>query len=87
VARFQHLHAICIQREANVGNRRTIGRLVILVGFINLIFDPEADTKRASNVKSVPLNGPTRIPGRLNQAMRNRRSPRETAPASCLIRH
>jgi hypothetical protein len=43
VARFQHLHPICIGREANVGDKRTTSKLMILVEFLNLAFASEAD--------------------------------------------
>jgi hypothetical protein len=55
VVRFQHLHPICIGREANVGNRRTTSKLMILVEFLNLTFDFEADITRVSNVEFIPL--------------------------------
>jgi hypothetical protein len=55
VVRFQHLHPICISHQANVGNKRTTSKFMILVEFLNLTFDPEADIKRVSNVKFIPL--------------------------------
>ena len=55
MVRFQHLHPICIGRQANVGNKRTTSKLMILVEFSNLTFDPEADITWVSNVKFIPL--------------------------------
>jgi hypothetical protein len=55
VVRFQHLHPIRIGLEANVGNKRTTSKLMILVEFLNLTFDPEIDIKLVSNVKFIPL--------------------------------
>jgi hypothetical protein len=55
VVRFQHLHPLCIGREANVGNKRTTSKSLILVEFLNLTFDLEADIKWVSNVKFIPL--------------------------------
>ncbi len=55
MARFQYLHPICIGREANIGNKGTTSKPMILVEFLNLRFDLEADIKRVSNVKFIPL--------------------------------
>ena len=55
VARFQHLHPICISHEANVGNKGTTIKFMILVEFFILTFDSEADITRVSNVKIIPL--------------------------------
>ncbi len=40
---------------ANVGNKRTTRKFMILVEFSNLTFDLEADIERVSNVKYIPL--------------------------------
>jgi hypothetical protein len=56
VVRFQHSHPIRISREANAGNKRTTGKLVILVEFLNSTFDPDADITRVSNVGFIPLD-------------------------------
>jgi hypothetical protein len=55
MVRFQHLHPICIGHQANVGNKRTTSKFMILVEFLNLTFDLEAGIKRVSNVKFIPL--------------------------------
>jgi hypothetical protein len=55
VVRFQHLHPLCIGREANAGNTRTTGKFMTLVEFSNFTFDPADDIEWVSNVKFIPL--------------------------------
>ena len=67
MVRFQHLHPVCIGRQANVGNKRTTSKFMILVEFSNLTFDSETDITRVSNVKFIPLG---EKPGRRHQKQR-----------------
>jgi hypothetical protein len=63
VVRFQHLHPIRIGLKANVGNKRTTGKFVILVEFPNSTFDPDDDIERVSNVEFIPLVFPVEREG------------------------
>ena len=57
VVRFQHLHPPDTTLGANVGNRRTSSKLMVLVELLNLTFYLELDVRRDSNVKFAPLEG------------------------------